>query len=135
MATWSDLPPELIREIILHVLLNQEAVAYTGSSSESMFECAKRLEDYSYCKIVSRSFITGLDAVHEIRGRDFANKYHYKLYQTYNACRIQLRDLLALSLTCRYLHQMIKSILYKTVEFNSHTAPTKHSLVRTRNFL
>lgn len=135
MATWSDLPPELIREIILHVLLNQEAVAYTGSSSESMFERAKRLEDYSYCKIVSRSFITGLDAVHEIRGEDFANKYHYKLYQTYNACRIQLRDLLTLSLTCRYLHQMIKSILYKTVEFNSHTAPTKHSLVRTRNFL
>jgi hypothetical protein len=135
MATWSDLPPELIREIILHVLLNQEAVAYTGSSSESMFDCAKRLEEYSHCKIVSRSFITGLDAVHEISGRDFANKYHYKLFQTYNTSRIQLRDLLALSLTCRYLYQMIKSILYKTVEFNSHTAPKKHSLVRTRNFL
>ena len=122
MAHFYDLPPEVLREIFLIVLLNNQA-SMIGAVLHPYFYSSKLEESrahdtYSRKKLLSGSFIDGLDVVYTCKAGEGGEPmhYHHGLYQYFCAGHITRGDILALNSTSKRLRTITQGLLWRMVE-------------------
>lgn len=107
MARLTELPPEILLQIVHFVLADQDLkhdIGYTPSGEV----------EHIYHKTKDNSFIRGLDwlAEHEAQ-----NGYpNFSLFWSMARHRLSKQALVSLSLTCRVFHNLVEATLFKTVE-------------------
>lgn len=121
MTSFKDLPPEVLREIVLQVLLADQAIPssqeqgdiiHDGSTSTDRNPAA--VSASSVAKILTGSFIQGREIVHTLD-----TDHMYSESEWYFDCvnsRIRRESLLALSLTCWELNRVVEPVLWEIIE-------------------
>jgi hypothetical protein len=129
MALFSDLPLEVIHEIIIHVFLHQQTVNHDTNNDNgvlSVDKSAQALTEYSRSKITTRSFIDKIEGIHECRCYT-ANVYP-GLFDRFCDHRCQRTALLALSLSCRMIYNIVRPLLWGMVELDQRAMIGKENV-------
>jgi hypothetical protein len=114
-----DLPSEVLAEICLWVFLYLESDTPEPSEGDQDAELHNRLElfyQYSNSKILNNSFTADISYVHAVRGGGIDE--YYEAFCFVGCLR---KNILALSLTCRRLHEIVEPLLWKVVETSEDT--------------
>jgi len=114
MANLLDLPPEILREIILivfHQVQIDDQFRYDGQGLT-----ANPLPAYAVQKIINNSFAHGMEVLPQYERENIFPEFH--VYSEMLHHRIWRESLRAMSLSCRLLHGVIQAILYVFVELD-----------------
>jgi hypothetical protein len=120
MASFSDLPPEIIKEILILAYLDQSTpisldnFRWSDRKNPLIYERAKVITAYSLSKLVTKSFARQMQTVQDCRGNDAY--FYYGLYETFVTHRIKRDALLSLSRTCCRLNEIARPMLWEIVE-------------------
>lgn len=121
MTQFTDLPPEVLREIVFQVLLSDQtlpsfqkgdSIVHDGSPTPE--HNPEAVSASSMQKIFTGSFIKGREVVHAVD-----TDHMYSDSEWYFDCvnsRIKRKSILALSLTCWELNRIVEPILWEIVE-------------------
>src|ERR1700712_1935521 len=107
MAVFTDLPTEVVEDIIFYVLLCEQYTlptleGFTMEERSNMVEVrAKFITDYSKLKVTTGSFVDGVLAVHMCPRNDAW--FHRILHRMFYEHRCNRNSLLTLSLTSKWL--------------------------------
>lgn len=122
MAGFTELPPEIVEDIIFYVFLCDQYTpplleGFKDEEASPLIEVrAQCLTDYAKSKITTLSFTHGIRAVHACPGND--SQFHDGLHRMFYEQRCRRNGLLALSLTSKWLHNQVKQLLWSLVEID-----------------
>jgi hypothetical protein len=121
MTSFTDLPPEVLREIVFQALLADQAVPSSQKAGNKVHDGSPTTEHNpqavsanSLQKIFTGSFIQGREVMHAID-----TDHMYSDSEWYLDCvnsRIKRKSLLALSQTCWELNRIVEPVLWEIVE-------------------
>lgn len=128
MPGFTNLPPELLEEIVSLVLVNEQSTPSKSDNSnqaknedrypdKTLAKRANHLEAYSLSKVITHSFTEGLAAIDDYKVPDM--EFQYKFIADLYRHRVRKGALLSLALSCRALRDIVEPILYRMVELKS----------------
>ena len=128
MPGFTNLPPELLEEIIFFVLVNEQSTPLKSDNSnqaknedkhpdKTLANRANVLEAYSLSKVITHSFTEGLAPVDDYKMPDM--DVQYEIIAGLYRHRVRKEALLSLALSCRALRDIVEPILYRMVELKS----------------
>jgi hypothetical protein len=121
MPLLSDLPLEVIQEIMLHVFVSEQTVNHNTNNDNGVLWVdesahALALTEYSRSKITTGSFIDKIEGIHECRCYT-ANVYPI-LFDRFCDHRCRRTALLALPFSCRMIYNTFQPLLWGMVELD-----------------
>lgn len=144
MPGLTDLPPEILDDIVALVLVNDQSISLHSDNSrlakygnqysdEALSERKAVLEAYSLSKLITHSFTEGIAAINDYKvpDADFKDELLSEVYQH----RVRKGALLSLALSCSALRDIVEPILYRMVELNSAAPDQAHGSSPVTRFL
>jgi hypothetical protein len=131
MAKLIDLPSEVLMEVLLYVFLGPEQEERPDPETIDDVELTKLrdfnqlLENYSNSKALTKTFTTDMDILHSCQGVHIVDTY-----QAFCSHRCHRKTLLALSLTCKRLHEIAEPFIWDMIETDQESKGSVGDLVR-----